>query len=328
MTETSYTAKDITVLEGLEPVRLRPGMYIGSTGQRGLHHLVYEVVDNSVDEALAGRNERIEITLHPDNSVTVRDFGSGIPVDVMAEQGLPALDGRPDEAPRGREVRRRRLQGVRRPARRRRLRRERALRVRSSPRCAATGRSTARSSRAAPRSPRWRSSARRRRTTRARSITLPARRGDLRGDSSSRRRPHAALPRDRLPDARPAHRLRGRARGRGAPGVLRRGRHPRLRRLRERREGHRAQARRLPRGRDRRGHRRGGDAVEHLLRRVGLLVREQHQHARGRHAPLRLQGRAHRHAQQVRPRQGRSSRRRTRTSRARTSARGSPRSSR
>jgi DNA gyrase subunit B len=92
MAKNSYTAKDITVLEGLEPVRLRPGMYIGSTGARGLHHLVYEVVDNSVDEALAGRNDRIEVTLHPDNSVTVRDFGSGIPVDVMAEQGRPALE--------------------------------------------------------------------------------------------------------------------------------------------------------------------------------------------------------------------------------------------
>ncbi|MBW8742031.1 MAG: DNA gyrase subunit B [Acidobacteria bacterium] len=66
-------------------------MYIGSTGARGLHHLVYEVVDNSVDEALAGRNDRVEVTLHPDNSVTVRDHGSGIPVDVMSEQGLPAL---------------------------------------------------------------------------------------------------------------------------------------------------------------------------------------------------------------------------------------------
>jgi DNA gyrase subunit B len=66
-------------------------MYIGSTGPRGLHHLVYEVVDNSVDEALAGRNERIEVTLHPDNSVTVRDWGSGIPVDLMADQGLAAL---------------------------------------------------------------------------------------------------------------------------------------------------------------------------------------------------------------------------------------------
>src|SRR3954453_1124745 len=91
MTEATYTAKDITVLEGLEPVRLRPGMYIGSTGPRGLHHLVYEVVDNSVDEALAGRNDKIEVTLHPDNSVTVRDYGSGIPVDTMAEQGMSAL---------------------------------------------------------------------------------------------------------------------------------------------------------------------------------------------------------------------------------------------
>src|SRR5436190_4342603 len=91
MTETDYTAKDITVLEGLEAVRLRPGMYIGTTGARGLHHLIYEVVDNSVDEALQGRNERVDVTLHPDNSVTVVDFGSGIPVDMMAEQGLPAL---------------------------------------------------------------------------------------------------------------------------------------------------------------------------------------------------------------------------------------------
>src|SRR6184192_1319715 len=91
MTGTDYTARDITVLEGLEPVRLRPGMYIGSTGLRGLHHLIYEVVDNSVDEALQDRNDRIEVTLHPDNSVTVQDWGSGIPVDVMKEQGLPAL---------------------------------------------------------------------------------------------------------------------------------------------------------------------------------------------------------------------------------------------
>ncbi len=91
MAEAAYTAKDITVLEGLEPVRLRPGMYIGSTGSRGLHHLIWEVVANSVDEALAGRADRIEVTLHPDNSVTITDNGSGIPVDVMADQGLPAL---------------------------------------------------------------------------------------------------------------------------------------------------------------------------------------------------------------------------------------------
>src|SRR4051794_21751427 len=91
MAETSYTAKDITVLEGLEPVRLRPGMYIGSTGIRGLHHLVYEVVDNSVDEALAGHNDRIEVTLHPDHSVTVRDWGRGMPVDTMPGTDESAL---------------------------------------------------------------------------------------------------------------------------------------------------------------------------------------------------------------------------------------------
>jgi DNA gyrase subunit B len=91
MPKTTYTEKDITVLEGLEPVRLRPGMYIGSTGARGLHHLVYEVVDNAVDEALAGFNDTIEVYLHPDNSVTVVDHGRGIPVGVMADQGLSAL---------------------------------------------------------------------------------------------------------------------------------------------------------------------------------------------------------------------------------------------
>jgi DNA gyrase subunit B len=91
MAEAAYTAKDITVLEGLEPVRLRPGMYIGSTGSRGLHHLVFEVVDNAVDEALAGRNEIVEVTIHPDDSVTVRDAGAGIPVEVIPEQGLSAL---------------------------------------------------------------------------------------------------------------------------------------------------------------------------------------------------------------------------------------------
>ena len=91
MAEAAYTAKDITVLEGLEPVRLRPGMYIGSTGSRGLHHLIFEVVDNSVDEAMAGRADLVEVVLHPDNSVTVRDNGSGIPTDVMKDQGIPAV---------------------------------------------------------------------------------------------------------------------------------------------------------------------------------------------------------------------------------------------
>src|SRR5690242_3545814 len=91
-TMADYSAKDITVLEGLEPVRLRPGMYIGSTGPRGLHHLVEEIVANSVDEALAGHNESIDVTIHPDDSVTVRDRGRGIPVDKMEDTGLSALE--------------------------------------------------------------------------------------------------------------------------------------------------------------------------------------------------------------------------------------------
>ena len=91
MADTAYTAQDITVLEGLEPVRLRPGMYIGSTGSRGLHHLVYEVVDNAVDEALGGHNDYVEVRLHPDHSVTVVDRGRGIPVDMIEEQGMSAL---------------------------------------------------------------------------------------------------------------------------------------------------------------------------------------------------------------------------------------------
>ena len=87
-----YGADQIQILEGLEAVRKRPGMYIGSTSIRGLHHLVYEIVDNSVDEALAGYCTEIEVTINPDNSIRVLDNGRGIPIGINHKAGLPAVE--------------------------------------------------------------------------------------------------------------------------------------------------------------------------------------------------------------------------------------------
>ena len=327
----AYSAKDITVLKGLEPVRERPGMYIGSTGLSGLHHLVYEVVDNAVDEAMAGEATRIDVTLLADGGCRVTDNGRGIPVDNHPEyQRQVGGRSRADRAPRRRQVRRRGLQDLRRPARRRRVGRERAVERASTSRSTATAASgMQRFAKGGAPAGQARAASGRRRSAAPRSRSGPTRRSSRRPSSArqtliERLREMAFLNKGleiRFRDERtdPAARAelqvqRRHRRLRAATSTRRRSR------CSSGSSSFEEQGRRL-RGRHR-------DAVEHRLLRGHPLVREQHRHHRGRDARGGLQEGPHQRGQQVRARARASSRRRTTTSSARTSARASPRSSR
>ena len=125
----TYSATDIQVLEGLDAVRMRPGMYIGSTGPRGLHHLIWEIVDNAIDEASNGYATEITVALKKDGSCEVTDNGRGIPVDIHPQLGVSGVEVVYTQTARRRQVQQQELRLFRRPARRGRLGGERPFRV-------------------------------------------------------------------------------------------------------------------------------------------------------------------------------------------------------